>query len=411
MTFRPVGPILATLLVGAGCAGQPDEIASGLGVSRADSSGIEVVTIDGSVGDLPVWALDTTASWVISGDAPPYLGSVGEVSFLSDGSLLVEDNQTSELRRFGPDGSHSLIGGRGEGPGEFQGITTLSVTPGDTFFVFDLRVDRVSAFLPDGGLITTFTLPGEDGGLGTIPLDAWGLDGDHIAVYRLGPYDAANPAPHPRRDQRDAVVNLLDGAGGPRGPRLTFRGGYSAEFEFGDGRAPFSNRPAVAVRSGRLAYTSGLTYEIVVTDRNLVPSRVIRWPGWSRPLTPESIQETRDSMDVALAPMRAARPDLAEGFMDATFSPNVLPDTLPALGELVLEDDRTLWVSRFEPTTVPWQQTDLWHVLDPSGQPLARVALPPHARLVAASRDRVALVMRDELEVEHVRVFRLLRGR
>lgn len=48
--------------------------------------------------------------------------------------------------------------------------------------------------------------------------------------------------------------------------------------------------------------------------------------------------------------------------------------------------------------------------LDADGHPLARVELPPNSRLAAVRQDRVALVVRASLDVEHVQVFMIEPG-
>jgi hypothetical protein len=61
-------------------------------------------------------------------------------------------------------------------------------------------------------------------------------------------------------------------------------------------------------------------------------------------------------------------------------------------------------------TLVQWRQGDIWHVLDSDGSPIARLQLPTRTRLLDVRSDRVAVVTRDEFDVEHVRVFAINRG-
>jgi len=135
------------------------------------------------------------------------------------------------------------------------------------------------------------------------------------------------------------------------------------------------------------------------------PVRVIRWPGAREPLLDAEVQAARDSIEAGFAPVREQAPELVERILTATLAPHMLPEVRPALGELLLDDAGRLWVSRFAPTTEPWDQQHMWHVLDATGRPLARLTLPEGTRLVAVSRDRLAVVRRDELDVEHVEVY------
>jgi len=389
--------------------GTPPEGAAPIRVAETDSAGVRIATISGAIEDLPIWPLGSTPLFEISGNASPFLGSIGEVAFLSDTSLLVEDDQTSELRQFRPTGDARLIGGRGEGPGEFQRITKLTTTVGDSFYAFDRRLGRLSAYDERGVLVGTMALSCEEGGPETIPMDAWAFDSDHVVLHRLGHFDSTASSSLPRRDQRDAVLSLRDRAGDPRGPVARFRGGYSIMSASGDGPAPFGNRPAVSAAGGRLVYTSGIDYELTITDRDLQPIRIVRWPGWREPLSVVAVQAAKDTLAYRLREMRAVRPELADELLEAPFSPGVLPDTLPAVGSVLLSPTGELWVSRFLPTTQLWDQADAWHVLSSEGHPEARVFLPPNARLAAVHDGLIAIVVRDSLAVEHVRVVEVLR--
>jgi hypothetical protein len=386
-------------------------ITQGLSVTEVDSGGVTIVTISGDPSNLPVWALSESPVLEISGDAAPYLGSIGEVGFLSDGSLLVEDHQADEVHLFDAHGDlERLVGGAGSGPGEFQNLTELTVTPGDTVFTFDRRLNRVSVFGPEGGLLRTVALTREDGGRSTLAMDVWALDSDHLLLHRLSAWDSLNTAPLPRRDQREVVLFPLDRVGGARGDPIRFAGGYSVEFDMGDAGSPFANEPIIAVGGGRIVHGSGLAYELTLSTPDLVPERIVRWGGWEKPLTEDVLNEVRGQYEAGWEEIRAQRPDLVESLMDALFSPNVLPELLPALGPVVLDEGGRIWVSRFKPTNDLWNQEDSWHILDPVGRPVARVILPPDARLAACLRDHVALIMRDSLDVESLRVYRLLQG-
>lgn len=157
-------------------------------------------------------------------------------------------------------------------------------------------------------------------------------------------------------------------------------------------------------------HSSALVYELTIRAPDLRPVRIIRWSGWPEPLTEDAIQTAREAVEASLEEFRAQRPDLVQQLVEALFSPNVLPEVLPALGSALVDEGGRIWVARFRPTTELWSEEDSWHLLDPEGHPLARVKLPPHSRLVAVRQDRVALVMRDSLDVEHLRVFKLETG-
>jgi hypothetical protein len=397
---------LILLIVAGGCE---QRTASGsVDVTETDSAGVSLVRISGSVEDLPVLMLSAAPIAEVSGDAPPFLGSVGEVEILYDGGLLIEDNQTAELRRFDPSGLElQVLGRRGDGPGEFQNLTELTVTAGDTAYAYDRRLYGVSRFNPDGTLAATLSIGRERAGSGSLVLDAWALDSQHLFLHSLGARDNTLEG-RAFRHQRDAVLHRLDGSGTDLGPSVSFTGGYSIAGDHGDAGSPFANSPFVSVAGDQVLYGSSLNYELVLTGIDLEPRRIIRWAGWAQPLTESTIQAVRDSIEAGLSELRAARPEMVTNLMNALFDPTLLPDTLPALHAAVLDDTGRIWVSAFRPgLSLSIDEGRAWHLLDSRGAPLARIQLPPTARLAAIRGERVALIERDALDVEHVRVYEL----
>lgn len=135
-------------------------------------------------------------------------------------------------------------------------------------------------------------------------------------------------------------------------------------------------------------------------------------------MTPDLIHRVRESL--ATSPRRTGSVDPAafRWLFDAVFRDGLVPDRLPAIGSVLLDEEGRIWVSRFLPPSdlgsllageEPWSQEHAWHVLGQDGSPLARVRLPPMGRLVAATGDRVLMIMRDSLDVESVVVLPLRR--
>lgn len=412
---------LVTLL-GCGEPAREPAIVEDVAVSTADSAGLRVVTITGSVAGLPEWTLSETPLTEISGNAAPFLGSVGEVALLGDQQLVVQDRMSAEMRLFAADGEVlRVLGGRGDGPGEFQVVTQLSVTSGDTVHAFDSRLSRISSFAPDGALSTTIAVPGEQfAGPGTFARDAWVLDSERILEYglRLGQDEAMRPTDQARRVVRNGIIQVISRDGTQPASPVELPGEF---YVVGDGYiapSPFSNHPFAAVDANRILYGSGRTYELQVRDFDLQPLMVVRWLGWEAAATDSVVDAVRSSM---MAGLEEERPRVGDDVValyrkmieDLSTSP-ALPDTLPALASALLDDDGRIWVARFRPpddfllaitgSTEQWHQEDVWHVLDPDGEPLARIRIPPETRLLAVRSDRVVVVTRDALNVESVRV-------
>jgi hypothetical protein len=74
----------------------------------------------------------------------------------------------------------------------------------------------------------------------------------------------------------------------------------------------------------------------------------------------------------------------------------------------MLDESGRIWVCAYAPSPETWNEAERWHLLDRDGEPVARLRLPTQARLVAARENQIALVVRDTLDVEHVRVYDLV---
>jgi hypothetical protein len=397
-----------------------------IAVAEADSAGIRVVSISGSVDSLPEWSLSERPITEIRSNAEPFIGQVGEVAFLGEQQLLVADNQTAELRVFGADGQVvQVLGGKGDGPGEFQRITQLSVTPDNAVHAYDLVHSRISSFDQRGSLIATIPMPRGFAGPRTYVEDAWALDSDRfLRVGKRNPEETGDPTGPVRLLVRDGVIDVTSSEGTSLASPIEIGGGSLIIGERLVGPGPVSNRPFVAANSNRVLSGSGRTYELLLRDTDLRPLMVIRWTGWAQPMTSSLAGALQGRMKASVESLRSldppVPPPVIEGelrIVDINFRPEVLPDTLPALGFAMLDEDGRIWVARYQPPDdggvarsgpeSDWRQEDVWHLLDPDGKPVARVRLPPQTRLLAVRRDRVVVVTRDDLDAQTIRVLAL----
>ena len=83
---------------------------------------------------------------VVSGD----FGAVNGIRVRPDGSLLVADGTGGELVLLDLDqGTRTVVGGRGEGPGEYQAPTRIWPLPGDSALLLDVANNRLTVLTPD----------------------------------------------------------------------------------------------------------------------------------------------------------------------------------------------------------------------------------------------------------------------
>jgi len=82
--------------------------------------------------------------------------SIVDATVNSKGDIYVADSGLNEIRKFNKDGEYLLTMGRkGQGPGEFQYISTIAVNSHDDLIVFDSMLRRISIFSDNGEHIKT----------------------------------------------------------------------------------------------------------------------------------------------------------------------------------------------------------------------------------------------------------------
>lgn len=401
----PALPIPLLLML-ASCAQRDTEL-SQVAWHHADSAGVSIVTIEGSVGGLESLRISGEARIEIAPDEAPQVGSYGEVLMLSSGDIWVEDNQTGTIWRFDSEGEvQGIIARRGDGPGEFRNLTQLSVTIGDTVIAFDRRRNSFAVFDGGGALLGTIPVSRYDS-IGTaVAVEGWGLDTQHLLLQRVGQGAKNAQGAYPRRQPQHAILSVLDGRGTTIASPVVFDGGYTVEIESGDLLpVPFANEPAIATGSGRAVYGTGATYDLTVSDSRLRTIMRIRWPEWDQPLDPAEVRVARSTVETAMAAFRARAPEMARVLLEARFSSAGLPDMRPAIGRVMIDSEKRLWVSRFLPRIPGIDEGENWHVLDSVGRPIGRLQLPRGHSMIAVGDNRLAVVDRDSLDVERLRVF------
>ena len=148
---------------------------------------------DASAGaaDTTRWSLGPAEVRVGGGAAGDELDRVYAGVLLADGSFVVGNSGTSELRWFDSSGRRMRVSGRtGSGPGEFRGINWMAALSADSLLVFDLRQQRFSVWTPSGEFARTFmaqTPPGPLRPLGVL------ADGSMV-VARESRYDPRSGA-------------------------------------------------------------------------------------------------------------------------------------------------------------------------------------------------------------------------
>ena len=369
-----------------------------------DSAGVRIVE-----NVAPKWTPET--AWHLSSDPLVDIGGgddeqqqlfrvTGAVR-LSDGRIVVANSGARELRFYDARGTYlSSLGREGGGPGEFRSMSRVRLLAADSLLVYDFVLQRMSVFSTDvnatqfaGG----FSLATPDQGFFPFPI---GVFSDGEVLIRTSASSAGMPPAGLSREQ--LLLWRYSPDGQPIDTIGTFQGDES--YRTGEGQrtvamgVPFGRSAIMALSGTHLFYSSSDSYTIDAFSSDGRLERSIRYAIANAPVTREDIERVRRPPEDPSRP----RPPPLQRLLDEV----PLPETKPAHGEMIVDAAGNLWVAeyslrRFEATS--------WTVFDPQGTLLGTVHMPPGSRLRQIGHDYVLGLWRDEDEVEHVRMYGLVK--
>lgn len=366
-------------------------------VTHRDSAGVEIVTALRPLwGDSSPWRIDPEALVDLaesgSGDNHRFHEVRGMVR-RSDGSLAVADGGSDEIRLYSASGEFERsVGGRGEGPGEFERIVGLTRGRGDTLIALD-HADRVALFAPDLTFVGYFALPHfslavhalddgtlivesemmsleilERGGLVRVPTILWRVEPDDAVTDSIG--ETAGEEQH-------VVVS---------GPHQ------------GQTGTLFGRRSHIATHGGTVHHGHAVSMEVEELAATGELVRILRVPSFPLTLGAEAISAERN----------AILGDDPPSWWERTVADIPAPSTRPAYDGLFTDPSGAVWLRPFRGRTEQ-KGPETWQVLANDGRWLGGVEFPEDFEVMGIETDVVLGVWRDELEVEHPRVLRLLR--
>lgn len=304
---------------------------------------------------------------------------------------------------YDPTGRHVRTFGRqGDGPGEFQEPSHMTFL-GDTVVVFDWQARRLTYFSSDGTVRGTALaeLPTTFAG-GIARLDDSTVVLEAVAGHRM--------PPDPEKDGKSWLLRLaFDGR--VLDTLLVTLGRdmvpYRTETFLTVITAPFPRGPRWGVApDGRIAYGRGEHYEIGVYEYRPAATDSI---GQLTTLI-RSTQSPRTVTDADIAAYRnrwLGREDLtpeSRRRYEDILGTVTYPTTWPAFDALRFDESGRLWTRR------PPREADTlvsWDVFDTDGRLVRTVVMPKDLTVHAITADAVYGVMRDELDVQYVKRFRV----
>ena len=334
----------------------------------------------------------------IDGQMDYIFGNVTGAVRLPDGSVVIADEQSYNLRRYDASGQHMWTSGRhGEGPGEYGGLRLLRGCPGATITVFDWNLDRITELDQDGNVTDTRALNVD--GVNPYNEPACTPDGDLVFT------------PWPETDLTVAAGEhhrwQMELSWARSGGQVTLRSGIPGtertRYGNSDGPRTWGRTMVFAVAPTGVWYGSADDYEVEHVDWTGGVTRIARWAGQDLTVTRERLDRYLDARLARYEEPADRRrferdrwPDIRDG----------LPDRFPAYEALLTLPDGSMWI-----TTYGWRSPEQeLHLLDADGVWVRRVTMPAGSTVLDAGPDWVLLGQRGELDVPIVAVYQLVEG-
>lgn len=387
----PLLTILAASCIGDG--------AEGPSLAVRDSAGVRVV----ENGDLPVaeWSVGAeplfTVGW--DDDHPPFTW-LQSGRIIPDGGALVGDFSAGTIYQLGSDGTVVQTWGRkGEGPGEYQALDAILMR-GDSIFVSDGRLGRLTLLAPDGGVRTT-TMPAAsghaisslltDGRVLLIPGEGYGAVTEMRAewVFETMPILAMNPG----ESAVDTLAEL---------PHL--RRWYGTR---GASPGPVHVKGRAGGFAGGFAWGRSDEREVRWYDGSGRLRQVSRWQEQAVALTLDQRDRMMRSYEDAF---RTA--GLPESFMTAQVAElqellDRYDGPLPYWDTFKVDRLENIWLSAYTPDGQPRRHE--WRVFADDGTAVGWIDLPDLIDVLDITDDRILAVRRDQLDVPAVVMLDLIK--
>jgi hypothetical protein len=370
-----------------------------------DSAGVQIVeSLRPAWGESDGWRVGPDALvriGTIEGEEAYQFSRIAGVARLSDGGFIVGDETSQELRFFDNQGHHlRTVGRRGEGPGEFTGLSVVGVGPRGRAWTYDFSLRRITWFDPDGemtGLTSLELEPPTLSAEGPLPdgtfllKQLWGTGGNS-EVNELGLQ--RDPLAWVSFDEEGELVDTVS----------TVPGRELFVFEE-DGRGvmstpPFARNSVGTIRGDRIVVGDQEKFQMDEFDSSGTLLRIFRIPGRVEAVTSQDLEAYIQGRLATAPPER--HPSLRQSLEEMPH-----PDTQPAYGAIFSDSSGNLWVGEW----AMYPDFALsWTVFDTEGCWLGEVEVPDRFDPRVIGEDWILGVERDELDVEYVVLYPLERG-
>ena len=365
---------------------------AGWGVSVDTFAGV-VHVVNAPVDDRSGWTLEETLRvGAVEGGGPTAFGGILGFAVLDDGGFAVLDGIAQEVRIFDSNGKHiATFGGKGGGPGEFEGAYGLMRDPRGALLVPDYRNARMSVLDPQLGFQRSAPL--------RILRRAFIWQGAMLDDGRIWkPSLTLGP---PRRNVMRVygpAMELLDSLPMPADPDTDPENPPGAFFwKSADGNARGYYGVPYFPQGENVIDPRGSVWSTAYGDGSY---RIARWePGGDTTLVLETrrapVRIPASERDSAIDVVRKELQEVGGANQDWS----KVPATRPAVSGMFLSEEGELWVR------TPLVDSDVFDVYDRSGQHVRTVDNPVHLyRWLRpyVRGDQFWCVVTDEFDVQYL---------
>jgi hypothetical protein len=375
-----------------------------------DSAGVEIVE-----NSSPAWSAEER--WQVADTPAIVIGGQGwrpeqELfavyhAILHDSTIVVANNGTSELRMFDWSGaSVGVVGGQGEGPGEFSGLRGVHGCRDGRLLAIELR--RISVLSSAGEFIRSVRLapdriPTPGNVVGVFP------DCSAVVVERG---ETAELPVTSEVYHMPAVLALVPLEGDGAETLAHIDGPALVNVPVGSGsapqRVPWGYSPTYAVGDGVVFVGASDSSEVRVFGGSGL-ERIIRWPAARKPVA-EADRLLFDEQRAAAAAQDGGR---LAGLLPSLDDYPHVPDRKPAYARLMFDPAGFVWVREYQ-DIAGWRSSgwelDLdnasegWWIFDAAGRWLGSADVPPGLRILGVQGDYLLAIAFDANDVERLQL-------
>ena len=366
----------------------------------------------------------------VSGD----FASVNGIRVRPDGSLLVADGTGRELVLLDLDlGTRTVVGGRGEGPGEYQAPNRVWPLPGDSTLLLDVSNNRLTVLAPDlsfGATRPMFEMDPEGGILLLNPqvIDGSGrmysTNGFSMNLAGAGSRDGSGS------DSVPVVRATLDDLAADTVARLASGSTSRVEMRSNQGdrmvtmqRTPYSASDSWGVAPGgsvAVARAADYHLEWISSDGSVRSGAPVAWDAvpvgqaekeaWVREQSSRSVQTATfmtgggGGASPGSGIGGAAARSMSFGGGSDDVDDYEWPETLPPFtGSILVDPEGRAWLRRHQPVGAPF----LYDIFTPDAEHAAMVEIAEGHTVMGFGDGVVYATFRDEVDLVYIERYRL----